>query len=83
MSDTPRTDKHPHQFMLTQEKDGTDYDWDVIETEFARQLERELADLSSALRDIEMETRRGGQWTPAEVNEVARAALAKTHAEAK
>lgn len=31
--------------------------------------------LAEALRDIEMETRSGGQWTAAEINEVARAIL--------
>lgn len=34
-------------------------------------------ELLKALQDIEMETRSGGQWTPAEINEVARAAIAK------
>ena len=36
-----------------------------------------LEELERALRDIEMETRRGGQWTQAEINEVCLDALAK------
>lgn len=34
-------------------------------------------DLLKALLDIEMETRVGGQWTTAEINEVCRAVISK------
>jgi hypothetical protein len=40
-------------------------------------LERENKVLREALVDIEMETRKGGQWTTAEINEVANIALAE------
>ena len=38
-------------------------------------------ELLEALEDIEMETRAGGQWTVAEINEVAKAAIKKARGE--
>lgn len=46
----------------------------------ARELDRAIdtnAELLAALKAIEMETRDGGNWTPAEINEISRAAIAK------
>ena len=39
-------------------------------------LESDHAAMLEAMRDIEMETRRGGQWTTADINELAQAVLA-------
>jgi Fic family protein len=51
-------------------------DREDLETEI-RMLKALCEELKGALANIEMETRRGGQWDAAEINEIAKAALKK------